>query len=147
MISDATVTMNSDSVGNNKVEDEAQNEIGSYGNVNSEFAMENVPVTEEDRELHLELVLENLEHSENELDQPPGDFDCESFLVEMKDCSVMKDSEFSHLKNKAIDAALVYLPKTRIFVQILWRKIFFWLRNHVKEQLSDTAFSTSFIKM
>ncbi len=75
MISDVTITMDSDSGDNNNVEDEAQNEIGSYGDVDSEFAMENVPVTEEDRELHLELVLENLEHSENELDQPPEDFD------------------------------------------------------------------------
>ncbi len=58
----------------------------------------------------------------------------------------MENSEFSQLKNNIVDAALAYLPKTQIFVQILWRKIFFWLKNHVKEQLSDTTFSTSFIK-
>ena len=45
-----------------------------YIDVASEFAQDNIPVTEHDKILHLEIVLENLEQFEDDLDQPPLDF-------------------------------------------------------------------------
>ena len=107
---------------------------------------ENVPSTEEDRCLHLEMVLEDLEKSEDILDQPPDDFDYISFIESIKDNSVMKDSIQSQSKNQVIDEALKALPKTTLFVKILRRRIFFWLKRQVKENLCDTSFSMAFLK-
>eukprot|EP00112_Aurelia_sp_Birch-Aquarium-sp1_P021792 Seg5949.2 transcript_id=Seg5949.2/GoldUCD/mRNA.D3Y31 product="hypothetical protein" protein_id=Seg5949.2/GoldUCD/D3Y31 len=70
----------------------------------------------------------------------------EVFLKEMQDTSIMCDSLFAQNKNTVIDRAITLLPKAELFIKILWRKIFLWLKKHIKEQLGDTSMTMAFLK-
>ncbi len=118
----------------------------AYMNEGDEFVRENIPLTEEDEVLHLEIVLESLENAEEYLAEPPQDFNYEVFLKEMQDTSIMCDSLFAQNKNTVIDRAITLLPKAELFIKILWRKIFLWLKKHIKEQLGDTSMTMAFLK-
>lgn len=132
--------------GADNLEESAVNENIWYTDVAREFVQDNIPVTEDDKILHLEIVLENLEQSEDDLDQPPLDLNYENFLTEMKDISILRDAIASQNKNRVIDTALASLPKTVLFIKILWKKIFIWLKRHINDNLSDTIFTTAFLK-
>ena len=106
----------------------------------------NMPENEEEQKLHLEIVLEGMEAAEDELDLPPNTFDYHQFLTELKDQSCMMNSEYSVRKNGAVDIAINSIEKSTIFINILWRTIFFWLKRYNKSEISDKIFSAMFLK-
>eukprot|EP00112_Aurelia_sp_Birch-Aquarium-sp1_P015465 Seg3426.1 transcript_id=Seg3426.1/GoldUCD/mRNA.D3Y31 product="ATP-dependent DNA helicase PIF1" protein_id=Seg3426.1/GoldUCD/D3Y31 len=59
---------------NQATRDNSNEEIASYEDAREEFIRENVPLTEDDEVLHLEIVLEGLEDAEEELAAPPPNF-------------------------------------------------------------------------
>lgn len=91
-------------------------------------------------------MLENWEASEDRLYQPPPTLDNARFLEDMKDMSVLSDSEYSIKRNEVVNSALAFLPKTVLFIKILWRKICHLLKCHVKSNLADTTLTMSFLK-
>ena len=118
----------------------------AYADVREEFTRENVPLTEDDKVLHLEIVLEGLEDAKEEFAVPPPNFDVKELLSEMIDKSIMCDSLASQNKNRVIEIALGQMQKTELFNKILWRKIFCWLKKHIKNQMSDTTMTMKFLK-
>ena len=125
-----------------KVGDDPMGDEPWFLDATEEFLKDNVPIEEEDKVMHLEIVLEGLEELDHALDQPPSDFNYVEFLAEMKDTSILCNSQVSQNKNRVIDKALSVLPKTILFVKILWKTIFRWMKHHINENISDTTLTT-----
>ncbi len=103
-----------------------------FHNISKEF---NVP-EEDDQIFHLQLVLENIEHLDNYLNQPPSNFNYVQFVGEMKETLILGASLVSLKTNHIIDTAINALPKTELFVKIIWKKNLFFMKTHIQENIS-----------
>lgn len=101
------------------------------GLVSSYFEKEGVPLVTD-----LGSAFLTLEQSQNELSEPPDDFDIASVLKEQ--IASVVESQFSAEKNAAIARVLSdYVPELQLFSRILWCRIFFLMGDHLASNAEE----------